>query len=188
VEYRFGERIRAVRLRRKLTLKEVAEKAGVSESLVSQIERDRVSPALDTLLALTEALDLDIEYIFAGFRRERGVRVLRREERSSFTKNGALYERLAQLEGDQGIEAYRITLKSGAQTGSNEYGHSGWELGIVQQGRAELTVGNTTYTLKEGDSVSFKSDSPHVLLNPGKRALLMFWIISPPKGEIGNSR
>jgi transcriptional regulator with XRE-family HTH domain len=186
--YHFGEKIRAVRERQKLTLREVAGRAGVSESLVSQIERNRVSPAIDTLLALTEALDLDVEYIFADYRRERPVRILRREDRVSFNRKGALYERFAQLEGDRGIEAYRITLKSGAQTGSSEYGHTGWELGIVEEGRAELTVGDKTYTLKEGDSVSFKSDSPHILANPGKEMLRMVWIITPPKGEMGNSQ
>ncbi|MDR3123762.1 MAG: helix-turn-helix domain-containing protein, partial [Treponema sp.] len=60
MRYNFGGKIRAVRERRSLTLREVAEKAGVSESLVSQIERNRVSPAIDTLLALADALDLDL--------------------------------------------------------------------------------------------------------------------------------
>ncbi|MDR1909722.1 MAG: XRE family transcriptional regulator [Spirochaetaceae bacterium] len=183
MEYHFGEKLRAVRERQKLTLREVAARAGVSESLVSQIERERVSPAIDTLLALVDALDLDPEYFFAGYRRERPVRLLRREERSSFTRNGALYERFAQLEGNQGIEAYLITLKGGEATGSREYGHRGWELGIVQEGRAELTVGKRSYTLGAGDSVSFKSDSPHTLSNPGRKTLRMVWVITPPRWD-----
>ncbi|MDR0598270.1 MAG: helix-turn-helix domain-containing protein, partial [Treponema sp.] len=78
MRYNFGEKIREVRERRSLTLREVAEKAGVSESLVSQIERNRVSPAIDTLLALADALDLDLEYLFSDYRRERSVRIMRR--------------------------------------------------------------------------------------------------------------
>jgi transcriptional regulator with XRE-family HTH domain len=62
MQFKFGEKIRAVRERRSLTLREVAEQAGVSESLVSQIERNRVSPALDTLLSIADVLDLDLEY------------------------------------------------------------------------------------------------------------------------------
>jgi putative glutamine amidotransferase len=58
MHYNFGEKIRSVRERRSLTLREVAEIAGVSESLVSQIERNRVSPAIDTLLALADALGI----------------------------------------------------------------------------------------------------------------------------------
>ena len=46
----FGEKIREVRERKHLTMREVAEKAGVSESLISQIERNKISPAIDTLV------------------------------------------------------------------------------------------------------------------------------------------
>ena len=62
--YRFGEKLRAVRERKGLTLKTVANQAGVSESLVSQIERNKVSPAIDTLLNLADVLDINIEFLF----------------------------------------------------------------------------------------------------------------------------
>ncbi|MDR2617982.1 MAG: XRE family transcriptional regulator [Treponema sp.] len=184
MKYQFGEKIRAVRERRSLTLREVAEKAGVSESLVSQIERNRISPAIDTLLALAGALEIDLEYLFADFRRDRAVKIVRKKDRSSFTRPGVLYERLAQLEGagQDGIEAYIITVEPGATTGSREYGHQGWELGIVEAGKADLTIGNNTHSLKAGDSVSFRSDSPHVLANAGKDTLKVFWVVTPPKG------
>ena len=186
--YRFGEKLRTVRERRKLTLREVAERAGVSESLVSQIERNRVSPAIDTLLTLADVLDLDPEYLFAGWRQDRAVHIVRKKERHSFAKPGVLYERLARVEGGEGtgIEAYRITLEPGAKTGSAEYGHPGWELGVVETGKAELTVGNHTHVLRPGDSAGFRSESPHILANPGKDRLRMCWMITPPKGEIGN--
>ncbi|QQO09473.1 helix-turn-helix domain-containing protein [Breznakiella homolactica] len=190
MRYWFGEKIRAVRERRALTLREVADKAGVSESLVSQIERNRVSPAIDTLLALADALDLDLEYLFSDYRRNRSVRITRSTQRGTFTRPGVLYERLAQLEnpspGNEGIEAYYITIDPGAKTGGKEYGHPGWELGIVQEGTAELAVGNSTFTLSPGDSASFRADAPHILSNTGNTPLRVFWIITPPKGEIGN--
>jgi transcriptional regulator with XRE-family HTH domain len=188
MRYYFGEKIRAVRERRGRTLRELAEAAGVSESLVSQIERNRVSPAIDTLLALADALDLDLEYLFEDYRRDRSVQVVRQSERTAFTKPGVLYERLAQLEGQgqSGIEAYRITLQPRSTTQGREYGHPGWELGIVEEGRGKLTVGNADYPLETGDSVSFRAESPHTLANEGEGALKVFWIISPPKGEVGS--
>ena len=189
MKYQFGEKIRSVRERRSLTLREVAERAGVSESLVSQIERNRVSPAIETLLALADALDIDLEYLFADLKRDRALKMVRKNERSSFTtRPGVRYERLAQVEeqGRDGIEAYEITIAPGAQTGNTEYGHPGWELGIVQSGQAQLTIGNQSYTLKQGDSVSFKADSPHILANPGNKPLLMFWVMTPPKNIVQN--
>jgi transcriptional regulator with XRE-family HTH domain len=185
--YRFGEKIREVRERRSLTLREVAEKAGVSESLVSQIERNRVSPAIDTLLTIAGVLDLDLEYLFADYRQDRPVELVRKRERHSFTRPGVLYERLVRAGGGdgEGIEAYIITLDPGAKTGGAEYGHRGWEMGIVESGEAELSVGNRSHLLKAGDSVSFKAESPHILTNPGTGPLRVFWVITPPKGEIG---
>lgn len=188
MKYRFGDKIRAVRERRKLTLKEVAEKAGVSESLVSQIERNRVAPALDTLLSLADSLDIDLEYLFSDYRRERTVRVVKAAERSSFVRPGVVYERLAQLEGAlpgiDGIEAYQIELQPQAETGSDEYGHKGSELGLVVEGRAELVVGSATYSLEPGDSASFASSFPHRLINSGEGPLRVFWVITPPKNNI----
>jgi len=187
MKYRFGEKIRAVRERRGMTLKGLAEKAGVSESLVSQIERNRVSPALDTLLSIIESLDIDLEHFFADYRREREVRIVRSDARTSFSRPGVVYQRLAAMDsgksGKDGIEAYEIELLPGAKTGSTEYGHEGSELGLIVEGSAELTVGAAVYRLEPGDSVSFASDFPHVVHNDGKRKLKMFWVVTPPKPE-----
>jgi transcriptional regulator with XRE-family HTH domain len=187
-QFKFGEKIRTVRERRSLTLREVAGQAGVSESLVSQIERNRVSPALDTLLAIADVLNLDLEYLFSDYRRDRPVQVVRKKERDSFTRRpGVLYERLAQVDDGKhvGIEAYMISIAPGANTAGTEYGHQGWELGVIKSGRAEIQVGNSKNVLKPGDSISFRSDSPHVLSNPGKDMLRVFWIVTPPKGMDG---
>ena len=187
-KYQFGEKIRAVRERRGLTLKEVAEKAGVSESLVSQIERNRVSPAIDTLLALADALEIDFEYLFADLKRERSIKIVRKDERPTYhVKPGVLYEHFAQVDEQGGIEAYIITIEAGAKTGNAEYGHQGWELGIVESGIMDLTAGSRTYTFKPGDSVSFKADTPHILSNPGKRPLRVFWVMSPPKNIVNKA-
>jgi transcriptional regulator with XRE-family HTH domain/quercetin dioxygenase-like cupin family protein len=192
MKYCFGEKLRSVRERRSLTLREVAERAGVSESLVSQIERNLVNPAIDTLLSLADALNLDFEYLFADYRQKRPVIITRRTERHSFTRPGVLYERLARspdVSGASaatgGIEAYRITIEPGAKTGNTEYGHPGWELGIVETGSAELRIGQEVHLLEPGDSVSFRSDAPHVLSNSGADPLELFWIITPPRGDMG---
>ena len=184
-KYRFGGKIRAVRERRSLTLKEVAEKAGVSESLVSQIERDRVSPAIDTLLALADALEIDFDYLFDGLKREPAVKIVRKNERPSYQiKRGIRYDQLAQLEEQGGIEAYIITIEAGAKTGNAESGHPGWELGIVESGTMKITTGDQSYTCKQGDSISFKADTPHIISNPGKKPLQVFWVVSPPKDMV----
>src|SRR5574344_2053622 len=81
VPYRFGEKLRSVRERKGYTLKVVAQRAGVSESLVSQIERSLVSPAMGTLLMLADVLDINVEGLFEEYHRERPVQVIRSDER-----------------------------------------------------------------------------------------------------------
>lgn len=186
MRYLIGERLRAVRERRRLTLKGVAEAAGVSESLVSQIERNRVSPALDTLLSIADALDVDFDYLFADLRKERAVRIVHPEDRRVTTRPGAVYERLAEVggEGRPGIEAYLIVLAPGARTGYGEYGHPGFELGFVYEGKAELELGAKVHPLEAGDSVSFQADVPHVVRNVGAGPLRMLWVVTPPRGEV----
>jgi transcriptional regulator with XRE-family HTH domain len=187
MKYRFGDKIRAVRERRQTTLREVAEIAGVSESLVSQIERNRVSPAIDTLLSLADALDIDLEYLFSDYKKERSVKIVRAKERHQMSRPGVVYGRLAQLDpgssGGIGIEAYQIDIEPGSFTGNEEYGHAGAELGLVVEGEAELVVGTMKYSLKAGDSASFASDFPHRLMNISDKVLRVFWVVTPPKGE-----
>ncbi len=201
MRYRFGEKFRTVRERRGLTLREVAERAGVSESLVSQIERNRVSPAIDTLLSLADALDLDLEYLFSDFKKERAVKIVRKDARAISGRPGVLYERLARIEGaglgtpegagaaasvgagNFGLEAYLITLDPGAKTGHGEYGHPGYEMGFVASGVAEIDVGTKVHRLEEGDSASFQADVPHTVRNAGSAPLKLFWIVTPPRGE-----
>ena len=65
MRYKFGHKLRTVRERKGYTLKDVATEAEVSESLISQIERNKVSPSIDTLLLIADVLDIDHEYLFS---------------------------------------------------------------------------------------------------------------------------
>lgn len=183
----FGEKIRSIREKKSFTMKELAEKAGVSESLISQIERNKVSPAIDTLLAIVEVLDIDLEYLFSAFKREGTVKLVRKDERRRLMTKNCVYERLSQTgeAGDEhGIEAYILTIPPGGKSGSSEYGHIGKELGLIMEGSAEFSVGTKTYALTEGDSLSFSSNLPHALKNSGSGELKAFWVITPPKNEL----
>ena len=88
VPYHFGEKIRKVREEKGYTLKVVAQKAGVSESLVSQIERNHVSPAIDTLLSLADVLDINLEFLFEEYRKSRPVNIIRAHERPTIDEDG----------------------------------------------------------------------------------------------------
>ncbi len=182
--YRFGEKLRSVRERKGLTLKTVAKEAGVSESLVSQIERNKVSPAIDTLLNLADVLDINLEFLFEEYRKNRPVKIIRKDDRRKIKDDEVVYEEIARAqEKDEknGLESYIISIPPGGTTHRGSYGHLGYEFGFILLGQAEFHYESLTYSLSEGDSISFSAASPHILLNSGSTELQALWVVSPPQ-------
>ncbi len=183
MKYQFGEKLRSVREKRGLTLKQVAAAVGVTESQISQIERSKVMPAVDTLLDIAGFLNLDLEHLFEDYKTEHPVHVMKAADRPRFEAEGRVYELLSRSdEGEPGIEAYLLTVPPGSRQRSSAYGHIGREMCIILEGRAELSCGGHTYALEVGDSGSFPSDIPHLLQNAGEVPLKAFWVVTPPKG------
>ena len=184
VPYHFGEKLRQVREHRGYTLKVVAQRAGVSESLVSQIERNHVSPAIDTLLALADVLDINLEYLFEEYRKKRPVHIIRAESRASVKEDEVVYEELARPEsptGEESTESYIIKIPAGSHTHHGSFGHIGREIGLVLKGRAKFTYAGQEYILEEGDSVSFPAGAPHIIYNIGQVPLEAIWVVTPPQ-------
>ena len=186
--YNFGNLLRQVRERRELTLKEVAGKAEVSESLVSQIERNLVSPSIDTLLSLAAVLEVDLDFLFRDYRRKRGAQVIRKEERRTTRDGGCVYESISVMDREDpehSIEAFFITLGAFSEKASPEFGHRGRELGVILQGEGELDYGSKKYLLKEGGQRSIRlGHPPHPKKQRGKAKLKALWISTPRKGQV----
>ncbi len=183
-KHKFGEKLRAVRVRKGITLKAVASRAMVSESLVSQIELNRVSPSIDTLLAIADVLDIDLEYLFQDFKKDKKVSIVRAEERNSVVLKKVKYHQLSVMPDPSekyAIESFFLEIDKGGEKGDIEYGHMGQELGVILEGKGELIYGQKRFDLNKGDSVSFPSDIPHRLINTGKKTLKAIWVITPPR-------
>lgn len=181
VPYHFGEKLRLVREHKGYTLKVVAQKAGVSESLVSQIERNHVSPAIDTLLALADVLDINLEYLFEEYRKERPVRIVRHNERPVIVEDDIRYEELSKPDRSDtnSIESYVLKVPVNSHTHHGSYGHTGREIGIITKGTAKFIYENKEYILEAGDSVSFSAGAPHMIENAGDVELEAIWINTP---------
>ncbi|WP_037570961.1 helix-turn-helix domain-containing protein [Spirochaeta cellobiosiphila] len=184
LKYRFGEKLRNLREKKGITLKAVAEIAGVSESLISQIERNKVSPSIDTLFAIADALQIELDYLFADLQRQRKVTIVKKAKRPSVLLEGINYHQLTVLPGSTdkyAIEAFILEIPPGISKGHEEFGHTGKELGFIMSGTGELQYGKEVFPFEEGDSVSFSSDLPHIIRNTGEETLKALWVITPPK-------
>ena len=178
----FGNKLRLVRERKQMTLKDVAAQAGVSESLISQIERNRVSPSIDTLIAIANTLNIDLEYLFKDLKHDKSVSIVKPEDRNRLMMDGIDYQQLSFIPEtgiNPSVEAFYIDIPPGKEKGDLEFGHPGRELGTIVKGEGELIYGTSSYVLEEGDTISFPSDIPHIIRNTGKETLRAMWIITP---------
>lgn len=183
---KLGPLLRAIRNSRHLTIKEVAAKAGVSSSLLSQIERNRISPSLDTLLQLLEVYGVPPNKFFKDYETMTRVEIVKPDQRRIYERKGFKYETLcgeSQSKGSHSFNAFFLELAPGQKRGDTEDGHLGRELGIVIAGSAQLIYGGETYYIQAGDTLSFFSQIPHVIRNTGKDMFQAYWIVTPADGE-----
>ena len=175
-----GARLRAIRLLRRLTLREVADAAGVSESFVSQLERGRSSASVATLQRLANAVGIEISDLFAG-EPNSGPRVLRRHERQLLEWGHLGRKSLLTPKPFHSLEVVAAAFDPGGSTGDEPYTHGdSEELLVVVEGRVHVQLGADVYELDAGDSVHYRSSTPHRISNPGDEPAEVLFVISPP--------
>jgi len=183
---KLGALLRPIRNSRHFTIKEVAAKAGISSSLLSQIERNRISPSLDTLLHILQVYGVPPDKFFKDYDTHSRVEIVRRDDRKIYQRKGFKYETLcgdSQTKGNHSFNAFFLELAPGQKRGDTGEGHLGRELGIVVDGSAQLIYGQEIYELHKGDSVSFFSQIPHVIQNLSEQVFSAYWVVTPAEGE-----
>jgi transcriptional regulator with XRE-family HTH domain len=181
-EAAIGEQLRELRLVKNLTLKEVAEKAGISVGYLSQLERNYSRLPIGVLKKISDVLGVHMNWFFQqtneGAPGERDVVVrAKNRRRMSFTGLGIAEELLSpNLSGP--LELLISTIDAGAD--SEDYSHDGAEAGLVLSGTLELWVSGRHFLLQEGDSFAFKSTDVHRCANPSEVPTRVLWVITPP--------
>ena len=179
-ELQLGPRIRALRQARKVTLRELSERAGVTESFLSQVEREVTSPSIASVQRIARALDLGIAELFVD---EAPLgRVVRREERRRIVYPGLNATDEFLTAGRNGrLQVILTTLEPGGGTGDEAYTHeSDEEVVIVLEGQLDLWVGDEHHVLAAGDSVTHSSRQPHHNRNPGPGRTVVLFCSTPP--------
>jgi len=179
-ELQLGARIRSLRQARHLTLRDVAQRAGVTESFLSQVERDVASPSIASVHRIARALDLSIAQLFANDA-DTG-RVVRREARKRVVYPGlkAIDEFLTSDPAGR-LQVILSTIEPGGGTGSEPYAHdSDEEVAVVLAGVLDVWVADEHYVLREGDAIAFPSRLPHWNANRGTDAVTVLFCLTPP--------
>ena len=179
---RIGNDIRGLRKARGLTLTQLAEVSGLSIGYLSLLERDRSTPSIKALHAVSRALGVTISWFFESSNlpeEERGL-VVRRNGRRRLDYSAGVVDELLSPNLHGALELLSCRFPPGASSGDEPYSHAGEEAGVVLRGQLELWVDGKTVVLEAGDSFGFQSTLPHRYRNSGADETEVIWAITPP--------
>lgn len=174
-----GLRIRVVRTRRGHSLADLADLAGVSKSLISQIERGVAAPSIDTVRKLASALDVPVFSLFLEEAESRTV--VRRDQRQvvRYPDSEATREILSPNLRGRTVLLWG-TYPPGEGGARPPVHHTGEECIVVIRGALEVQIGDQRFLLDSGDSMTFDPSVPHLFLNPTDGVTEVIAAISPP--------
>lgn len=195
-----GEKIKNRRLEKGMKIIEVSRKTGLTSSMISQVERSLISPSIDTLKKIGEAIDIPVSYFFedsneeakneeakneetqkgyAGVVIERSP-VVREHQRKVLSPGPGVTFHLLNPDMSGPIEFIYNIYQPGTGTGNDQYKHIGHECGLILEGELHVLVGEKEYVLQKGDSITFCSEIPHSKTNKGDVPCICIWANTPP--------
>ena len=195
-----GDRLRTARQARSLSLRSLAERLGVSPSLISQVETGRARPSVSTLYAIASELGISLdELLFVDARPSLPSAEAASVEGANGAGDGLLPTDPVQPAGSRktirlasGVVWERLTTASipnvdflfvtyevgGASSPADEFQrHGGQEWGYILSGRLGVRIGFDDYVLDPGDAIAFDSTTPHRLYNAGSTPVHGVWFV-----------
>lgn len=175
---RVGEDIQRLRLERQMTLDDLSRAAGVSKSMLSEIERNRANPTIAVVWRLANALGIRLDDLFAQDRPEEGLRIVGQHEIPMLASERKGYQLRVwgpvELAGS--FEWYELTLQPGGALVSEAHEPGTQEHLTVFQGAIEVQSGSHGGVVQAGQTARYPADVEHALRNTGaepSRALLV---------------
>jgi XRE family transcriptional regulator, regulator of sulfur utilization len=178
-----GPRVRALRDAMDLSLRDLAERSGVSAPMLSQVERGETSPTLQVASRIAAGLELRLSQLLR-LDESGTVTIVRAHERrrGGSAEQGHAFEVLTAPLPGQRAELSRHTLAAGARTGGagdppmHEPGSR--EIALVEHGRVVLDIDGDRHELAQGDCVTFDADLSHHFENPGPGDAALLAVVS----------
>jgi transcriptional regulator with XRE-family HTH domain len=167
---RLGERVRALRRERGLTLEVLAGRSGVSRAMISKLERGEKNPTLVVAAKVAEGLGVSLSQL-VGVEERREAAVVPKERRMVVRDPDTGFERqlLAPSFGGRGIEFTKNVVPGGSSSGQFPPQRRGVEeYLVVERGRLRAILGEEEYLLEEGDALYFEAEVPHRFDNAGE--------------------
>jgi transcriptional regulator with XRE-family HTH domain len=163
-----GGKIRELRKKAGFILQDLSNRTGLSKPLLSQIEKEVVSPPIATLLKISKALNVNIGFFFEDNYPEEKVVLVRKDESQVIDsrffgreESGYYYEALAYKKSKKFIEPFLVEFKRKNAEKLSYFSHEGEEFIYLLEGVLEFRTEDRQYVLYPGDSLYFESSIPH---------------------------
>lgn len=169
------KRLREVR---RISMRTLAAKSGLSANALSMIERGRTSPSVSTLYKLADALGVSITAFFGTETDKKQAVFFKNDSRTRISFSRGVFEALGGEQFVGRVEPFMLTLESGATSGLHSIVHTGHEFVFCLRGNLEYHVDQEVYQLEAGDSLLFSSNLQHKWRNPSNTVTNALIVIS----------
>jgi len=166
-DYAIGDKLRALRLKKKMGLVELGRHTGLSAAMLSKVERGKLFPTLPTLLRIALVFSVGLEYFFSDDRKRHVIGIVRSGERKRFPERtdgrdiSFYFESLDFAAVERKLNAYYAEFQPLQPGKARLHHHAGVEFLSVLRGKLELHIGTDDHVLESGDSIYFDSSLPH---------------------------
>jgi len=174
----FGTRVRQLRGGHGWSLEELAAASGVSRSMLSQIEREKVNPTLAVTLRIAHAFGIGLGELLEMPQASSSVNIIRAADRTYHYRSDRYcrIRTLSPLNLEKDVEFYEVQLQPGGALRSAPHFEGTREFLTVQKGVVDLESGEDRETLHPGDSASYRADVAHSIINCGKGEAVVFLV------------
>jgi transcriptional regulator with XRE-family HTH domain len=166
-DYAIGDKLRALRLKKKMGLVELGRHTGLSAAMLSKVERGKLFPTLPTLLRIALVFGVGLEYFFSDDKKRHVIGIVRRAQRKRFPERpdgrdiSFYFESLDFSAVERKLSAYYAEFEPLQPEKARLHHHAGVEFLSLLRGKLELHIGTEEHMLESGDSIYFDSSLPH---------------------------
>ncbi|MCB8957368.1 MAG: helix-turn-helix transcriptional regulator [Nocardioides sp.] len=171
-----GARVRALRSRQGLTLKDVSDRTGVSVSMLSMLERGVATASVGTLVSVASALGVHMYDLFDHPATAEVSPLTLLEDQTVVRTSEGTTRRVAHHDVLAGLELAVNTYDVGGASGPVATHHDGREFGVLISGSLTVELEGEEHVLRPGDVIAYSSSRPHRIMNSGAESAVAVWV------------
>ncbi len=175
-----GDRLKKIRQIYGLSQRELAKRVGLTNSTISMIEQNRVSPSVSSLKKILSGIPMSVTEFFTVDIDAEDKVVYRSDELIDVGSEGISLKLVGSAESKRNLAFLIEEYEPGADTGTEMMTHVGEEAGTVIEGSIEVTIGGEVHNLVAGDSYIFSTRIPHRFRNKSKKICRIVSAHTPP--------